>query len=61
MDRSVCIPLDQVCDGKKNCPNGEDEGPGCGIFYFSIKIGTFRPFRLGKYETLTVKFLIYCN
>lgn len=30
-DPSQCIPLEQVCDGKPNCPKGGDEGPGCGM------------------------------
>lgn len=24
-----CINNSQVCDKKKDCPNGADEGPGC--------------------------------
>ncbi|XP_003373299.1 putative Low-density lipoprotein receptor domain class A [Trichinella spiralis] len=26
---TFCLPLDKVCDGKADCPNGDDEGPGC--------------------------------
>ena len=25
----VCIPNDQICNGRADCPNGADEGPGC--------------------------------
>uniref|UniRef100_A0A915LCH3 Vitellogenin receptor n=1 Tax=Romanomermis culicivorax TaxID=13658 RepID=A0A915LCH3_ROMCU len=28
---SICVPVDQLCDGKPHCPNGGDEGPGCGV------------------------------
>lgn len=24
-----CINVSQVCDNKRDCPNGADEGPGC--------------------------------
>eukprot|EP00794_Sanderia_malayensis_P017393 gene17393-19134_t len=26
---TTCIHLKQLCDGKRDCPNGLDEGPGC--------------------------------
>ena len=26
---NTCINISQVCDGKRDCPNGADEGPGC--------------------------------
>lgn len=27
--QDTCINTTQVCDGKRDCPNGSDEGPGC--------------------------------
>lgn len=26
-----CIKISAVCDGKPDCPNGADEGPGCDL------------------------------
>lgn len=26
-----CVNLTSVCDGKPDCPNGADEGPGCDL------------------------------
>lgn len=25
------MPLEKVCDGNRDCPNGADEGPGCDL------------------------------
>ena len=27
--KNSCINISQVCDNKRDCPNGADEGPGC--------------------------------
>lgn len=26
-----CVNISVVCDGKLDCPNGADEGPGCDL------------------------------
>lgn len=28
-DNSSCIPLNKVCDGKTDCPKGDDESSSC--------------------------------
>ena len=32
-DGSVCIPIEQLCDGQPQCPDGEDEDPRTCAFY----------------------------
>ena len=28
----LCLQHTQLCDGIKNCPDGEDEGPHCSMY-----------------------------
>lgn len=30
-DNSSCIPLNKVCDGKADCPKGDDESSSCAV------------------------------
>lgn len=34
-----CVNLTKVCDGKMDCPNGADEGPGCDLAECKHKFG----------------------
>ncbi|XP_026688087.1 vitellogenin receptor-like [Diaphorina citri] len=34
-----CVNLTKVCDGKTDCPNGADEGPGCDLAECKHKFG----------------------
>jgi len=32
-DGTVCVPIEQLCDGQSQCPNGEDEDPHNCAYY----------------------------
>jgi len=32
-DGTVCVAIDQLCDGQSQCPHGEDEDPGNCAYY----------------------------
>ena len=34
VERSVCVPLAQYCDGHNDCPGGVDEQSDCGEYDF---------------------------